>query len=145
MTKKCPNCFQEMADNITYCTECGTKLEMPQQTETVSKYDQDESVGTWYFFSKMLMYAVPIFGWGLCLLHAFTAKNKNKRSFARAILIWLVIGLILGIALYFVCQWIGSLLVEYINIEFGGQFTEIKDILEQLSQLNQLTELGGNV
>lgn len=47
-----------------------------------------------YFF-LMLLFAIPVLGWLIAIVVALAAKNSNLKSFARATLTWLLIGLIL--------------------------------------------------
>lgn len=47
-----------------------------------------------YFF-LMLLFAIPVLGWLIAIVVALAARNPNLKSFARATLTWLLIGLIL--------------------------------------------------
>lgn len=64
---------------------------------------QDESImttGSW--FVTMLITAIPIVGIVMILIWAFgSTGNTNRRNYARAVLIWAIISLVLGI-LFFV-------------------------------------------
>lgn len=91
-------------------------------------------VGTGWFFGMMLLFAIPVIGWLACLITAFAAKNESKKHFARAMLIWLIIGLVLAVVGYFVFRWLGGAITDYINAEFGGQFGDLRELLEQLGQ-----------
>lgn len=82
----------------------------------------------------IFVYAIPVVGWLACLISAFASKNENKKHFAKAMLMWLIIGLLLSVAAYFVCRWLGGMLTDYINAEFGGQFGDLKELLEQFNQ-----------
>lgn len=59
-------------------------------------------VGTGAYFGLMFLFAIPVLGWIVCLICAFAMKNKNIRNFARAQLIWMVIGLILSGILFLI-------------------------------------------
>lgn len=91
-------------------------------------------VGTGYFFGMMFLYAIPVIGWLVCLITTLAAKNENKKHFAKAMLIWLIIGLVLAVVGYFVFRWLGGMLTDYINAEFGGQFGDLQELLEQFKQ-----------
>lgn len=91
-------------------------------------------VGTGYFFGMMFLYAIPVIGWLVCLITAFAAKNENKKHFSRAMLIWLIIGLVLAVVGFFAFRWLGGMLTDYINAEFGGQFGGLQELLEQFTQ-----------
>lgn len=96
-------------------------------------------VGTGWFFGMMFLYAIPVIGWLVCLITAFASKNESKKHFARAMLIWLIIGLVLAVVGYFVFRWLGGAITDYINAEFGGQFGDLQELLEQFKQF----ESGG--
>ena len=91
-------------------------------------------VGTGYFFGMMFLYAIPVIGWLVCLITALAAKNENKKHFAKAMLIWLIIGLVLAVVGYFVFRWLGGALMDYINQATDGAFGEWGDIFEQFKQ-----------
>lgn len=61
----------------------------------------------------MFLYALPVIGFLVCLIMGFAAKNKNLKHFARAILIWVLVGLIISaiisIAVYFLIGSLGDL------------------------------------
>ena len=64
---------------------------------------------------------------------AFTAKNQNRRNFARAMLIFLIIGLVMSVILYFLLSWISEVIIEYYINEAGGilgEFSGFGDIFK---------------
>lgn len=160
MPRFCTSCGKEMADGVAFCTECGTPAptDAPQEAAQppapapaavataappraayAPAVDSPPSgkygvVGTGYFFGMMFLYAIPVIGWLICLITAFAARNENKKHFARAMLIWLIIGLVLSVVGYFVFRWLGGMLTDYINTEFGGQFGDLQELLEQFKQ-----------
>lgn len=91
-------------------------------------------VGTGYFFGMMFLYAIPVIGWLVCLITALAAKNENKKHFAKAMLIWLIIGLVLAVVGYFVSRWLGGALMDYIKQATDGAIGEWGDIFEQFKQ-----------
>jgi len=100
----------------------------------------DGNVGTGYFFGMILLYAIPIVGWIACILTALKGKHQTKKNFAKAMMIWLIIGLILSLIMGAVITWLGTLLIDYINemaaAELGttGEIGELQDLLNQLQQ-----------
>lgn len=143
MAKFCVSCGREIADGVAFCTECGTPApaDAPQEAPprgSVAPVDALPAgrgiVGTGWFFGMMLLFAIPVVGWLVCLITAFAAKNESKKHFARAMLIWLVIGLVLAVVGYFVFRWLGGMLTDYINTEFGGQFGDLQELMEQFKQ-----------
>ena len=95
---------------------------------------ESKVVGTGWFFGMMLLFAIPVIGWLVCLITALAAKNENKKHFAKAMLIWLIIGLVLAVVGYFVFRWLGGALMDYINQATDGAFGEWGDIFEQFKQ-----------
>jgi amino acid transporter len=94
-------------------------------------------VGTGGFIGAMLLFCIPIIGWIACIVMAFAAKNRNRRSFARAMLVFMIIGVVLSVALYFVFSWIWGAAAEYmqqyvneatggLGNDFGGLFGLLK-------------------
>ena len=111
-----------------------------QQTYTQSAYQspaparESKVVGTGAFFGLIFLFAIPVIGWLACLIMAFASKNKNIKHYARAMLIWIVIGLVFAVIGYFVFRWLGGALMDYINQATDGAFGEWGDIFEQFKQ-----------
>ncbi len=55
---------------------------------------ENKVVGTGAFFWLMLLFALPVIGLIACLVMAFAPKNKNLKHFARAVLIWMIVGIV---------------------------------------------------
>ena len=156
MAKICLSCSKEYPDSQGFCTECGSKLteKAEQQTAAVNSAPNSqptqaavltpppqntysaqgevhEVVSTGYYFGMMFVYALPVIGWLICLISSFASKNDNKKHFARAILIWSIIAIVISIGLYFLFSWLGGMLMDYINEAGGTHFREFEDIFEQ--------------
>lgn len=72
----------------------------PQQTyypQSPEDYAKKSVVSTGAFFGLNLLFSLPFVGWIICLVMAFAPQNQNIKNFARSKLIWLAIGIILGI------------------------------------------------
>ena len=163
MARFCTECGKAIMNDVAFCTECGaaapkedTAPQQPEkepvmaataptqpQPQTYAHATQQDAkptggkygiVGTGYFFGMMFLYAIPVLGWLVCIITAFAAKNENKKHFAKAMMIWLIIGIVLSVAAYFVFRWVGGMLTDYINTEFGGQFGDLQELLEQFKQ-----------
>ena len=125
MAKFCTQCGSEIRDGIAFCTNCGAKVEQdiptprvmpemqpatrpvpqpaappaPQYTpapQAKTEIPTDKTVSTGTFFGLMFLFSLPILGWLICLIMAFASKNKNIKHYARAMLIWLIIALVIG-------------------------------------------------
>ena len=54
------------------------------------------------YIGHSILFSLPAIGWIICLAMAFIPKNLNKRNFARAMLIFMIIGCVISIVLFFV-------------------------------------------
>jgi hypothetical protein len=79
-------------------------------------------MGTGSYIGHSILFAIPIIGWLICIIMAFAAGNLNKRNYARAVLIFLIIGIVLSVAAYFVFSWIAETVMQYINEATQGAF-----------------------
>ncbi len=70
-------------------------------------------MGVGAYFGCMLLFCIPVIGWVACVVMAFSGANQNRKNFARAMLIFIVIGIALSVALYFVSAWVLEVLVEH--------------------------------
>jgi len=57
------------------------------------------SVGSWMWM--MFVTAIPVIGWIMILVWAFTGRNESRKNYYRAILAWMLVfvALILGLIL----------------------------------------------
>ena len=137
------------ADPVTETTETvteakETKVETPvahtppaqsyqaQQTYTQPAPDPaSKVVGTGAYFGLMLLFALPIIGQLACLIMAFAPKNKNIKHFARAQLIWMVIGIIIAALVIGGIVLLVNTFSDYIAEATGGEFNGLGDLFEQ--------------
>ena len=68
------------------------------------------------------------------IITAFKPKNENIRHFAKTILIWRIIDVVLSVAAYFVFWRISGLLMDYINQAAHGTLSGWKDIFSHPDQ-----------
>lgn len=106
MAKFCTHCGKELADGATFCTECGAKTNEPspapqqQYTQYAPQPEQRPQGGkygvasTASFFWLMLLFSLPFIGWIFCIVFAFAPQNENIKHYARAILLWVVVGIV---------------------------------------------------
>ena len=88
-------------------------------------------VGTGAYFGLMLLFAIPIIGQIACLIMAFAPKNKNIKHFARAQLIWMVIGIIIAALVIGGIVLLVNTFSDYIAEATGGEFNGLGDLFEQ--------------
>ncbi len=72
-------------------------------------------MGTGAYIGTMLLFGLPIIGGLACIIMAFAAGNLNRRNFARAMLVFMIIGFVLSIVLYFIFSWMLEAVMQYIN------------------------------
>ena len=103
-----------------------------QQTYTQPAPDPTSKVvGTGAYFGLMLLFAIPIIGQIACLIMAFAPKNKNIKHFARAQLIWMVIGIIIAALVIGGIILLVNTFSDYIAEATGGEFNGLGDLFEQ--------------
>lgn len=177
MARFCTGCGSELNDNASFCTNCGKAFDTQPATQNNMQAATTQSqqapkakaqpaavqaqpvympnggaavVGTGYYFGMMLLFAVPVIGWILCLVTAFTSKNPNKKNFAKAMLIWLVIGIILSVAMFFIIQWASTMVMEYVNTYVGemtggmmGELGSLGELAELMQQMENMEGMEG--
>ena len=126
-----------------------------QQTTTVQAKVEDTygivSVGL--YFGMMFLFSIPIIGWLICLIVAFAPKRQSLKNYARASLLWLIIGLglaTLGFALF---SMLGNMVSGFISDATGGsglgelfgQLGDLSSMTEQLGDLSSMTEQLGDL
>jgi hypothetical protein len=61
----------------------------------------------------MLLFSIPVVGWLACIVMAFVSKNGNRRNFAKAMLVFLIIGAVLAVMCFFLFKWVWEAVVDY--------------------------------
>lgn len=141
----CTNCGNSVSDNVKFCTSCGAPMATdaaagsPAQsmTQTVQPVQQpvaayvppaaykEEPISTGGYIGIMLLMLIPVINLILVIIWACGGCRKvNKRNFARAMLVWLLIAGVLTTLFIFVG---GLLFGDTINAikEFGTGITDI--------------------
>lgn len=164
MKKFCTECGKEIAEGVAFCTECGTpvpkndpieeSVEKPvQQTDvqpqTVAQppiqvnapiAEPNKVVSTGAYFGLLLLFSLPIIGFIVCMIMAISSKNKNLKNFAKAILIWTIIGLVITGIITVAVILLGNALTNYINTETGSQFSEFGSLFGELNEYNEIMD-----
>ena len=166
MSVKCVKCGTELPDGVAFCTECGTKVEKPEpapqpepQPEPASQPTPEprtapqpapevkaapvyteEPVGFFPYFGLMALFALPFVGFICSIIFSFAPKKKSLKSFARAQLVWTLIGAVLSVILVIIGLIIGKSIVDGISSSFGsltdGGIPDLKGLLDEImSQL----------
>lgn len=156
MGKFCENCGKELTDNMMFCAECGTKVNVApqpkpaqkpqptsepkptQKTQPVVNVDKtNKAVGVGAYFGLIVLYAIPIVGFIACIIMAFAPKNKNIKNFARAMLIWLAIGLVIGV--------ISIAVVSKVVTSITDAFSQYEEMIEQYNEVNDMLKQFGDM
>ena len=92
----------------------------PQQTAYIPPMQalqqaENHSASTAHFFWMMLVYALPLIGWIICIIMAFAPKNESKKHFARAILIWGIVGIVISIIGLIILSLLGGGIAEILS------------------------------
>ncbi|MDR1209466.1 MAG: zinc ribbon domain-containing protein [Clostridiales bacterium] len=122
MSIHCESCGAELPEDARFCGECGASARSDPPPDPYgysyaepavnrrpvtgySGYDPPAPVpaGTGHistaeFFFTLLLFAIPVIGLIACLIMSFAPKLPTRRHFARALLIWNIIGCILGVS-----------------------------------------------
>jgi len=145
MAKFCTGCGKEMPDGMLFCTECGTKVlenatevsvqeaviqapppppksePTPPPVQPPPVYQppvtqaEEKFVKTSTYFWLMFLFGIPVIGFIMTIIMAFAPKNKSLKNFAKAILIWVLIGVILLVIIGIVMAIMGNSLMAYIG------------------------------
>jgi hypothetical protein len=101
---------------------------------------KSDVISTGGYFLTLLLFSLPLIGWIACIVMAFVSGNRNRRNLARAMLIFLVIGLILSIVMYFVGKWAMEALMEamqpYVSGISGGMSMDMSSMSDLLGMLS---------
>ncbi len=96
-------------------------------------------VGTGTYFWLMVLFAIPIVGFIACIIISFAPKNRNLKNYARAMLIWAIIGLVIAGLLTALFYLLANPLTDYIN-QLSGNFEGVGETFSQLNELGNMTE-----
>ena len=95
------------------------------------------STGAYIGFS--LLFSLPLIGPIICIIMSFTAKRVNLRNYARAMLIFLIIGLIVSIGCYFLMSWATESIMAAISGRTGVSGMTGSELDEFMNWIDLLT------
>jgi predicted nucleic acid-binding Zn ribbon protein len=119
----CTECGTNVPNNVKFCTECGAPVAppvqqppmQPQQPQQPAAYagGTDTVIGMGGYIGMTLLFCVPVVGFIACIVFAATSKNLNRRNFAKAMLVFLIIGLVLSVFVWIAATWAWEVVEEY--------------------------------
>lgn len=107
---------------------------------------QNETVGFWTYFGLSALFAVPVVGLIAAIIFAFAPKNKSLKNYARVMMTWCIVGLLVcgllaGFAIMAIRTAIGTLGSDLPFDLADPAFAEqIQDLLSQIPK-DQLDDL----
>lgn len=104
----------------------------PQDEEKPAPGGKYSVLSTGEFFGLLFLFCLPVIGWIACTVFAFVSKNENRKHFARAVLIWLLIGVVLAFIISLIFFWIGN--AVFINVPNNGRFHGIPEFYEHFQE-----------
>lgn len=119
----------------TYGVPSGPDPKLPLSTEPYrgkpDKKGEYGVVGTLYYFLMTLLYCIPLVGLIMSIVLSFGGTiNQNKRSFARAVLIYKFIGILFIFAVLLMCIMFKEVIFDAFNEVFGWQIVSWGDLIE---------------
>ena len=137
----CNKCGNQVPDNVKFCTSCGAAMtgEAPvteattatvppppvtpmQPTQPQADVYKEEPISTMGYFGIMFLLMIPALNLLLLIIWACGGcRKRNKRNFARATLLWFVIGGILS-----------ALIVLVGGLLFSDEFNTLKESIMQI-------------
>lgn len=135
MAKFCTECGAPLKEGATFCSACGAKApaekkpeaapETPAAPQPVYQTQQTytpsapaaQPVSTAYYFWMMLLFAVPVIDFIVCLVTAFSGEDASRKNFSRAVLIWILVAIVLSIIVAIAIAAVGG---SIMNILFNS-------------------------
>ena len=152
MARYCNVCGKELEDTAVFCTECGTSVNQAPPAEPIRVYEMPGQtpppyvqatpeidpacgiVGTGTYFGLMFLFVLPGIGLLFCSMFCFIPKRRSLKNFARAMLIWSVIALVLAVLAAIAAKMALNAVVEYLNQAMGGDLTNLEGWLMEIQQ-----------
>ena len=100
--------------------------------QPTSQSAKNHVISTLGWLGVLILFAIPIVGFALCILWAFGDGNLNRRNFARACLIFSVIAIVLSIVFTFVLGPMAMTAIRNSAKPYIEQFEQIKEAADSL-------------
>jgi len=106
----------------------------PNSPRPTSQARENAVVGTFGWLGILILFAIPVVGFAMCIVWAFGGGNLNRRNFSRACLTLSVIAIVLSIVFAFV---LGPLAWDYIK---KSAKPYMEPYLEQIEQIKKAAD-----
>lgn len=120
-----------------YGIPSGPEHKLPLNTEPYKgipdKKGEYGLVATWYYFLMTVLYAIPVIGLIMTIVMSFGGTiNRNKRAFARSVLIFKFIGILMLLALLILGIVFEEAIFDYVNSTFYWGVESWGDMVDML-------------
>ena len=111
----------------------------------VNNSDQEPPPGSKYapmsmgsYIGHSILFSIPVIGILACLFFAFASGNVNKKNYAKATLVFFIIGLIISALIYFAFGWMFDSLIKSIDEVSGGALSDAGGVGGIMNYLNEI-------
>lgn len=102
-----------------------------------------ETVGFWEFLGMIALFSVPVIGFIALIVFMFSPKRKSLKNYARAMMTWLVVRLVVAVLIVcLVITAVGNLLLPTINESLGVEFDSILQVAELVMDITNRNYSG---
>lgn len=117
--------------------------EAPNAAQTFTPMDR--VVGTGAFFGLEFLFTLPIIGFICTIIFSFAPKNQSLKHYARAKMIWAIIGLVLSVILILTAVIFFQALPDMISEELGIEVEDLEAVADIVEEFGGIGELSGIV
>ena len=111
----------------------------------VNNPDQEPPPGSKYapmsmgsYIGHSILFSIPVIGILACLFFAFASGNVNKKNFAKATLVFFIIGLVISVLIYFAFGWMFDTLIKSVDEASGGALSDAGGVGGIMDYLNEI-------
>ncbi len=111
------------------------ELMTAEATEELPQDKSKDIVGFWTFLGLALLFAIPVIGWIACAVMMFVPKRRSLKNYARASMVWIIVGILLVVAVYFALQAVENYVIQFINESMGSHLESVNDVIGLVGQV----------